>query len=153
MSRRGSWRARHRPAHDDAARVDVEGRLIRVDPLIDWTPEDIRAFIRRHKLPLHPRAVLPLRYNGRVVGEEILRAIAGFFVLYLFLFMAAATTMAASEREILWLTPSWRQTDQRLLRRLAMPDQEKRDVKGFRRASASVPGRIPPACCAPRRGG
>ena len=38
-------------------RVDVESRLIRVDPLIRWTKDDIRAFMRKHKLPFHPRAV------------------------------------------------------------------------------------------------
>jgi len=44
---------------------------------------------------VHPRAVLPLRYNGRVVGEDILRAVSGFFVLYLALFMAAAIALSA----------------------------------------------------------
>ncbi len=38
-------------------RVDVERRLIRVDPLIRWTKDDIRAFMREHELPFHPRAV------------------------------------------------------------------------------------------------
>ncbi len=38
-------------------RVDVESRLIRVDPLIRWTKDDIRAFMREHELPFHPRAV------------------------------------------------------------------------------------------------
>ena len=38
-------------------RVDVESRLIRVDPLIRWTKDDVRAFMREHELPFHPRAV------------------------------------------------------------------------------------------------
>jgi len=38
-------------------RVDVEGRLIRVDPLIRWTRDDVGAFMREHKLPFHPRAL------------------------------------------------------------------------------------------------
>jgi len=38
-------------------RVEVEGRLIRVDPLIRWTKDDVGAFMREHKLPFHPRAV------------------------------------------------------------------------------------------------
>ncbi len=38
-------------------RVDVESRLIRVDPLIRWTKDDVRAFMREHKLPFHPRAI------------------------------------------------------------------------------------------------
>lgn len=46
----------HFPSPQTRLRVDVEGSLIRVDPLIDWTPADIRAFVRRHTLPLHPRA-------------------------------------------------------------------------------------------------
>lgn len=37
-------------------RVDVEGRLIRVDPLIRWSREDVRGFMRKHGLPFHPRA-------------------------------------------------------------------------------------------------
>jgi trk system potassium uptake protein TrkH len=53
-----------------------------------------KAGVRELKQLAHPRAVLPLRYNGRVVGEDILRAVAGFFVLYLFLFMIAAITIA-----------------------------------------------------------
>ncbi len=35
----------------------MESRLIRVDPLIRWTKDDVRAFMREHKLPFHPRAV------------------------------------------------------------------------------------------------
>lgn len=46
----------HLPAPQTALRVDVEGRLIRVNPLIDWTPRDIRAYMREHGLPFHPRA-------------------------------------------------------------------------------------------------
>ena len=38
-------------------RVDVESRLIRVNPLIRWSKDDVRAFMREHKLPFHPRAV------------------------------------------------------------------------------------------------
>ena len=37
-------------------RVDVEGRLIRVDPLIRWIRDDVRQFMREHDLPFHPRA-------------------------------------------------------------------------------------------------
>jgi len=40
-------------------RVDVERRLIRVNPLIRWTQDDVRAFMREHKLPFHPRAARP----------------------------------------------------------------------------------------------
>ena len=37
-------------------RVDVEGRLIRVDPLIRWSQDDVRRFMRDNALPYHPRA-------------------------------------------------------------------------------------------------
>ncbi len=37
-------------------RVDVEGRLIRIDPLIRWSQDDVRRFMRDHALPFHPRA-------------------------------------------------------------------------------------------------
>jgi phosphoadenosine phosphosulfate reductase len=46
----------HLPAPQTALRVDIEGRLIRVNPLLDWSPQDIRAFMREHDLPFHPRA-------------------------------------------------------------------------------------------------
>ena len=50
----------HTPSPDHVTqRVDVEGRLIRVDPLIRWSKDEIRAFMREHKLPFHPRAIRP----------------------------------------------------------------------------------------------
>ena len=50
----------HVPRPPEASqRVDVERRLIRVDPLIRWTKDDVRAFMREHKLPFHPRAIRP----------------------------------------------------------------------------------------------
>jgi len=45
-----------RPPHV-THRVDVESRLIRVNPLIRWTKDDVRAFMREHNLPYHPRVV------------------------------------------------------------------------------------------------
>lgn len=38
-------------------RVEVESRLIRVNPLIRWRKHDIRAFMRENGLPFHPRAL------------------------------------------------------------------------------------------------
>ena len=38
-------------------RVDVHGRLIRVDPLVRWSKAEVRAFLREHGLPFHPRVV------------------------------------------------------------------------------------------------
>jgi phosphoadenosine phosphosulfate reductase len=47
----------HQPISSNVThRVDVEGRLIRVDPLNRWTRADVGAFMREHKLPFHPRA-------------------------------------------------------------------------------------------------
>lgn len=46
----------HLPSPQTAMRVDMEGSLVRVDPLIDWTPQDVRDFMRQHGLPFHPRA-------------------------------------------------------------------------------------------------
>lgn len=40
-------------------RIDRDGRLVRVDPLIDWTDVRVRDFLAHHDLPLHPRAVRP----------------------------------------------------------------------------------------------
>ena len=37
-------------------RVDVEGLLIRIDPLIRWTQEEISAFMKDNNLPYHQRA-------------------------------------------------------------------------------------------------
>ena len=45
-------------------RVDVEGRLIKVDPLIRWSKDDIRAFMRTHGLPYHKMAAREYRYRG-----------------------------------------------------------------------------------------
>lgn len=37
-------------------RVDREGRLVRIDPLLHWTRQDVARFMRQHGLPFHPRA-------------------------------------------------------------------------------------------------
>lgn len=37
-------------------RVDTEGRLIRVDPLIRWTQQDVQRYMRAHDLPYHAMA-------------------------------------------------------------------------------------------------
>lgn len=46
----------HLPSPQTAMRVDMEGSLVRIDPLIRWTPQDVRDFMREHELPFHPRA-------------------------------------------------------------------------------------------------
>ena len=37
-------------------RVDIEGRLIRLDPLLSWSREDVHRYMVDHDLPFHPRA-------------------------------------------------------------------------------------------------
>lgn len=37
-------------------RVDVDGRLIRIDPLLDWSKDDVRKFMRANAIPFHPFA-------------------------------------------------------------------------------------------------
>jgi len=54
----------------------------------------LKAGVRELKQLIHPRAILPLRYNDRVVGEDIGRAIMGFVVLYMALFVAAAVAIS-----------------------------------------------------------
>ena len=50
----------HGPYSDDPApRVIQEGRLIRIDPLGDWSQDDVRQFMKEHGLSYHPRATLP----------------------------------------------------------------------------------------------
>lgn len=44
----------HQP--DVRHRVDLDGRVVRVNPLLRWTQEDVRQFMRANKLPYHKRA-------------------------------------------------------------------------------------------------
>lgn len=37
-------------------RLDPVGGRLRVDPVLDWSDEDVRAFLKARDLPLHPRA-------------------------------------------------------------------------------------------------
>lgn len=41
-------------------KVDIDGRLILIDPLADWSKDDIRRFMRANRIPYHPRAVRPV---------------------------------------------------------------------------------------------
>lgn len=47
----------------------------------------IRSGILEFKRALHPNAILQVRYNNRVVNEEIVQNILGFFILYLLSFI------------------------------------------------------------------
>ena len=49
-------------------RLDVEGRLIRVNLLADWSDEDVRRFMRAHELPFHP--LMAGRLPPLPAGEE-----------------------------------------------------------------------------------
>lgn len=47
--------------HDDRSghvqhRVDRRGRLIRVNPLLSWTQDDVRRYMAEKELPYHPRS-------------------------------------------------------------------------------------------------
>ncbi|KGQ22564.1 TrkH family potassium uptake protein [Thermus filiformis] len=48
---------------------------------------------------LHPQAVLPLRLGGRVVGEEVLRQVSVFVLLYTLSFALGALALALLERD------------------------------------------------------
>ena len=50
-------------------RVDVDGRLIKVDPLIRWSKDDVREFMRVHALPYHKMAKREFSYDGNKKGE------------------------------------------------------------------------------------
>lgn len=50
-------------------RVDVDGRLIKVDPLIRWTKDDVRNFMRAHNLPYHRMAMRTYKYGETDNGE------------------------------------------------------------------------------------
>lgn len=45
-----------RPETGIKHRVDLDGRLVRVDPIIRWSDDDVRAFMRDSDLPYHKMA-------------------------------------------------------------------------------------------------
>jgi len=44
---------------------------------------------------IHPRAVIPIKLQGKVVPDDVIASVWGFFVLYLALFVVAALLLAA----------------------------------------------------------
>lgn len=44
---------------------------------------------------LHPNAILPVRFNGKAIGNEIVFNILGFFILYMLSFIIGAVVLAA----------------------------------------------------------
>ena len=45
-----------KPPKTERHQVDMEGRLYRIDPLADWSVNDVREFMRERDLPYHKRA-------------------------------------------------------------------------------------------------
>ncbi len=55
----------HLPLPQTAMRLDRESQLVRVNPLIDWTPQEVRSFLRENDLPFHPRATRRVEARDR----------------------------------------------------------------------------------------
>ena len=53
----------------------------------------IRNGIMEFKRTLHPRAVLPVRYNNRAISKEIVFNIIGFFILYMLAFIIGSLVL------------------------------------------------------------
>lgn len=43
---------------------------------------------------IHPRAIIPVRYNGRAVSQEIILNVQAFFFFYIILFIAGSTILS-----------------------------------------------------------
>ncbi len=43
---------------------------------------------------IHPRAVLPLRYNGKIISQNVITGVLAFFFLYIVIFFGGAFAMA-----------------------------------------------------------
>lgn len=59
--------------HDDLSghvqhRVDRRGRLIRINPLLSWTQDDVRQYMAERKLPFHPRSRRRKAYKSWPAG-------------------------------------------------------------------------------------
>ena len=50
---------------------------------------------------LHPRAVLPVKLGGRVVPDDVMRAVLVFFLFYLLVFAVSASIVATVENHLL----------------------------------------------------
>ncbi|MEW6265591.1 MAG: TrkH family potassium uptake protein [Thermodesulfobacteriota bacterium] len=49
---------------------------------------------------IHPRAVFPIRLDGRIVSEDVLFSVWGFFILYLGVYLAASLALAALGQDL-----------------------------------------------------
>jgi phosphoadenosine phosphosulfate reductase len=45
-------------------RIDIEGKVLRVNPLLDWTYSDVDKFMKAHDLPFHKLAPRDPIYRG-----------------------------------------------------------------------------------------
>lgn len=52
-------------------RVDIDGRLIRLDPLLSWSQEDVHRYMVDHGIPFHPRAQRRTRLKPWPKGTPI----------------------------------------------------------------------------------
>lgn len=54
----------------------------------------IRNSLLEFKRTLHPNAILPVRFNGRAVGNDIVFNILGFFILYMLSFIVGSLVLS-----------------------------------------------------------
>jgi len=56
----------HTPPHElEHNRVDVEGKIIKVNPLVHWSKEDTHQFMSENNLPYHKRAQCKFNYDNK----------------------------------------------------------------------------------------
>jgi len=60
----------------------------------------LKTAVNELKKLIHPKAVIPVRYNGRPVEQDVLFTIAGFIILYLVTFAMATIMLTALGTEL-----------------------------------------------------
>lgn len=55
----------------------------------------IKNGIMEFRRALHPNAILPVRFNGKAVRNDIVFNLLGFFILYMLFFVIGAVVLAA----------------------------------------------------------
>lgn len=63
-------------------------KCVRIMLLLKHTYRELRRLI-------HPKAVIPIKFQGQVVSDEVMSSIWGFFILFISLFIFAAILLAA----------------------------------------------------------
>ncbi len=56
------------PSPEPRNRVDVEGKLIKVDPLARWSKKDVQVYMSEKNLPYHKMAKRQFNYKGKTDG-------------------------------------------------------------------------------------